>query len=172
MKPNDLNSVEYPEYYQYYIDQLPQADLLSLMRNQKLEMLSFLAKLQDDSLNYSYAEGKWTVAEVMQHIIDTERIFQYRALCIARKDKTLLPGYDQDAYVPFSGANDRSVASFIIEYQTVRDSGISLFQTFTPSMLNERGNSNGQPLSTAAAGFIIAGHEKHHLTLFKINYNL
>lgn len=172
MKPEDLKSVEYPGYYQYYIDQLPQEDLINLLRNQKLQMLSFLARLESESLNFSYAEGKWTVAEVIQHILDTERIFQYRALCIARKDKTPLPGYDQDAYVPFSGANERSVESFIIEYQTLRDSGISLFQTFSPSMLTERGNSNGKPLSTAAAGFIIAGHEKHHLNLFKTNYNL
>lgn len=172
MKPHELNNVEYPAYYQNYIDQLPQEDLLSLLRNQKIQMLRFLANLEEESLSYSYAEGKWTVAEVIQHMIDTERIFQYRALCIARNDKTALPGYDQDAYVPFSGANERSIESFIIEYQTVRDSGISLFQTFTPSMMNERGNSNGNPLSTAAAGFIIAGHEKHHLNLFKINYNI
>lgn len=172
MKPLDLKSVEYPGYYQSYIDQLPQDDLLSLLQTQKLQMLHFLANLKEESLSFSYAEGKWTVAEVIQHIIDTERIFQYRALCISRKDKTLLPGYDQDAYVPFSGANERSVASYIIEYQSMRDSGIALFQTFTPSMLNERGNSNGNPLSTAAAGFIIAGHEKHHLNLFKTMYNL
>lgn len=172
MKPKDLKNVEYPEYYQYYIDQLPQEDLLSLLRSQKLQMLHFLANLKEESLSLSYAEGKWTVAEVIQHTIDTERIFQYRALCIARKDKTPLPGYDQDAYVPFSEANERSVESYDIEYQTLRDSSIALFQTFTPSMLNERGNSNGKPLSTAAAGFIIAGHEKHHLNLFKTRYNL
>lgn len=172
MKPQNLSSAEYPEYYQNYIDQLPQEDLLHLLRNQKLQMLSFLAKLKNESLSFSYAEGKWTVAEVIQHIIDTERIFQYRALCISRKDKTPLPGYDQDSYVPFSGAMERSVESFIIEYQTVREAGISLFQTFTPSMLKERGNSNGKPLTTAAAGFIIAGHEKHHLNLFINRYNL
>lgn len=172
MKPKDLKNTEYPGYYQQYIDQLPQEDILSLLRSQKLQMLSFLANLKNESLSFRYAEGKWTVAEVIQHTIDTERIFQYRALCIARKDKTLLPGYDQDAYVPFSGANERSVESFIIEYQAVRDSGISLFQNFTPTMLKEQGNSNGNPLSTAAAGFIIAGHEKHHLNLYKTKYNL
>lgn len=172
MKPKDLDSVEYPQYYQFYIDQLPQEDLIDLLRNQKLEMLSFLANLKEEKLSFSYAEGKWTVAEVIQHTIDTERIFQYRALCIARGDKTALPGYDQDAYVPFSDANNRSAESFIVEYQTLRDSGLALFQTFTPSMLKERGNSNGKPLSTAAAGFIIAGHEKHHLNYFKTRYNL
>lgn len=172
MKPQNLSNDEYPEYYQIYINQLPQEDLLQLLKNQKLQMLSFLANLKNENLNYTYAEGKWTVAEVLQHLIDTERIFQYRALCIARKDKTSLPGYDQDAYVPFSASDDRGVESFIIEYQTVRDSGISLFQSFTSEMLGERGNSNGKPLSTAAAGFIIAGHEKHHLNLFKTRYNL
>ncbi len=172
MKPQELRNTEYPEYYKAYIDHLPQEDLLEIFRKQKLSMLSFLARLQEESLMHSYAEGKWTVAEVLQHIIDTERIFHYRALCIARKDKTALPGYDQDAYVPFSGANERSVESFIIEYQSVRDSGITLFKTFTPSMLEESGNSNGNILSTAAAGFIIVGHEAHHLRLFKTCYKI
>lgn len=172
MTPGELSNNSFPEYYQPYIDLLPQEELLDLLKSQKEETINFMRNLKGKDLLHSYAEGKWTVAEVIQHMIDTERIFQYRALCISRKDRTPLPGYDQDAYVPFSGANERSIQSFIEEYEAVRDSGILLFRSFTPSMLMERGNSNGKDLSAGAAGFIIAGHEKHHLKLFRSSYNV
>lgn len=172
MKPKDLNTTEYPEYYQRYIGNLPQENLLNLLRDQKEKMITFLETLEHENLMFSYAEGKWTVAQVIQHMIDTERIFQYRALCIARKDKTPLPGFDQDAYGSFSEAHHRDTATFINEYEAVRDSGITLFESFNPSMLKEIGHSSGGSLSTAAAGFIIAGHENHHIKLFKSNYGL
>lgn len=172
MKPQELRSIEYPSYYQKYIDNLPQEDLLKLLRDQKMKMVDFIKTLEHENLMFTYAEGKWTVAEVIQHMIDTERIFQYRALCIARKDKTPLPGFDQDAYVPVSEANHRDTETFINEYAAVRNSGIALFESFNDYMLKETGNSSGGTLSTAAAGFIIAGHENHHLKLFKSNYAL
>lgn len=172
MKPQDLKSNEYPNYYQTYIGNLPQENLMDLLRDQKEKMITFLNKLEQKNLMLSYAEGKWTVAQVIQHMIDTERIFQYRALCIARKDQTPLPGFDQDAYVPASEANQRNTETFIKEYASVRDAGIALFESFNDSMLKETGSSSGGSLSTAAAGFIIAGHENHHLRLFKLNYGL
>jgi hypothetical protein len=172
MKPEELSDNSFPDYYKPYINLLPQKELLDLLKSQKDETINFMRNLKGKDMLHSYAEGKWTLAEVIQHMIDTERIFQYRALCISRKDRTPLPGYDQDAYVPFSGANERSIQTFIDEYQAVRTSGIHLFSNFTSSMLMERGNSNGKDLSAGAAGFIIVGHEKHHLKLFKTSYNL
>lgn len=172
MKLQELNEQDYPEYYQKYINLLPNEDLISLLETQKEEKIKFIQSLKGEDLTFKYADDKWTVAEVIQHELDTERIFQYRALCIARNDKTSFPGYDQDAYVPFSGANKRKISDFVQEYEFVRDSGIALFKSFDQAMLKRIGTSNGFDLSTAAAGFIIAGHEKHHLKLFKTNYLL
>lgn len=172
MKPEELLIGDYPGYYQTYIDQLPQLELLTLLRSQRDEMMQFIETLDPVNLMWSYDVNKWTVAEVLQHMFDTERIFQYRALRIARKDKTPLPGYDQDAYVPASLANARNKEDLLKEYKAIRESGICMFESFTKEMYKEKGNSSGGELSAAAAGFIIAGHEKHHLSLFKTKYNL
>lgn len=172
MRTANLKSSDYPKYYQTYIDHLPQEELFDLLKSQREEMISFLRRLEPEDLQLSYAKGKWTVAEVLQHMLDTERIFQYRALCIARKDKTSLPGFDQDNYVHVSHANERNLSGFIEEYITLRDSGISMFKSFSEEMFYETGSSNGYDLTAGAAGFIIAGHEKHHLLLFKSNYKL
>lgn len=173
MKIKDLQKTDYPEYYQQYTGLLPDLELTELLQSQKEVMLSLFNSTEKDvDLHSTYAEGKWTIAEVLQHMLDTERIFQYRALCISRKDRTSLPGFDQDKYVSASKASERSLTEFIDEYKAVRDSTIFLFKSFSPEMMKFIGLSNGQDLSTGAAGFIIAGHEKHHLELFRSNYQL
>lgn len=172
MNLKDLSAEEYPPYYQKYISQLPQENLLNILIQQKEEMTGFMERLQEEDLKKSYAPEKWTVAQVLQHLFDTERIFQYRALRISRQDKTPLPGFDQDAYVPASFANQRSCGELLEEYRSIRASGITLFKSFSDTMLKERGESSGGTLSVAAAGFIIAGHEKHHLKLFQSLYKL
>lgn len=172
MNLKDLTAEEYPPYYQTYIDQLPEDSLILLLHKQKEEMTQLLKRLEEKDLEKRYAAEKWTVAEVLQHLFDTERIFQYRALRISRQDKAPLPGFDQDAYVPASFARNRSKEDLLEEYQTIRAAGISLFKSFSGSMLQERGNSSGGTLSVAAAGFIIAGHEKHHIRLFQSLYKL
>lgn len=172
MKIKELKKGNYPEYYQQYTDLLPELELIELLESQKEAMLSLFNSTEEIDIHFSYAEGKWTIAEVLQHMLDTERIFQYRALCLARKDQASLPGFDQDKYVATSNANERSLSGFMDEYNAVRDSTIFLFKSFSSEMMKSVGLSNGQDLSTAAAGFIIAGHEKHHLKLFRLNYNL
>ena len=112
------------------------------------------------------------MAQVLQHIIDTERIFQYRALTIARGDVTPLPGFDHDAYVPVSKAHRRSLNSFIKEFKLVREAGIALFESFEEEMSGKLGEASKSQLSPRAAGFISAGHQKHHLLLFKSHYGL
>ncbi|MFO7719527.1 MAG: DinB family protein [Gillisia sp.] len=173
MRIKALKESDYPKYYQQYTNLLPDLELTELLQSQKEAMLDLFNTTEKDvDILYTHAEGKWTIAEVLQHMLDTERIFQYRALCISRKDLTSLPGFDQDKYVSASKAKERSLAEFIDEYKAVRDSTIFLFKSFSPEMLKFVGLSNGQDLSTAAAGFIIAGHEKHHLKLFRRNYKL
>lgn len=172
MKLSQLPQKDYPEYYKTYIETLPDGELIDLMDILKTEFLEFLKTLKPEDLKYRYAENKWTVAEVLQHCLDTERIFQYRALCLARKDVNRLPGYDQDEYVPVSQASRRSLEDFIEDFLAVRNSSIALFKSFNEEMLQAKGISNERPLSTAAAGFIICGHQKHHQILFKSKYGL
>lgn len=172
MRLSDINSTEYLPYYQTYLDYLPDEELILQLKELKNQFVEFLEQLTQSDLNRSYAEGKWTVAEVLQHVLDTERIFQYRALSIARRDKTALPGFDQDTYVTVSNAHNRKLPGFLNEFVMVRNSGIALFESFDQEMLQEIGNANGAPLSPRAAGFIIAGHQKHHLILFKKLYLL
>lgn len=172
MTRSQLQTSEYNTFYQTYIDKLPNEDLISIMKDQKEEFVAFLQGLAEEDLKHFYAEGKWTVAQVLQHIIDTERIFQYRALTIAREDLTPLPGFDQDAYVPSSKAERRSLSSFIKEFELVRDAGIALFESLDDEMSCKIGEASNSQLTPRAAGFILAGHQKHHLLLFKTHYGL
>jgi hypothetical protein len=172
MKRSDLNTSEYNPYYKTYIETLPDQDLIIILEDLKTEFINFLKGLNEENLKHSYALGKWTVGQVLQHIIDTERIFQYRALTIAREDLTPISGFDQDAYVPASKADRRSLESFIREFESVRNSGIALFESFEEDMFNRIGKANKSNLSPRAAGFISAGHQKHHLLLFKSHYGL
>ncbi|WP_029331973.1 DinB family protein [Gillisia marina] len=172
MMTSELPTSEYNTFYQTYIDKLPDEELIKILKDQKTEYVSFLKGLKEDDLKHAYAEGKWTVAQVLQHVIDTERIFQYRALTIAREDLTPLPGFDHDAYVPASKANRRSLESYIAEFEAVRDAGIALFESFEEDMSGRVGEASRSQLSPRAAGFISAGHQKHHLLLFKSHYGL
>lgn len=172
MKLSSLKPGDYLSFYQTYLDYLPDEEIIDLLKTTRDEFLQFLNNLKEEDLKHSYSEEKWTVAQVLQHLIDTERIFQYRALCIARKDLTSLPGFDQDAYVPASKANNRSVVSFRIEFELVRNSGIALFESFNDEMMTAQGDANGSNFIPLAAGFITAGHQKHHLILFKERYGL
>ncbi len=172
MTTSELPTSEYNAFYQTYIDKLPNEELIKILKDQKTEYVSFLKGLKEDDLKHAYAEGKWTVAQVLQHVIDTERIFQYRALTIAREDLTPLPGFDHDAYVPASKANRRSLESYISEFEAVRDAGVTLFKSFEEDMSGRVGEASKSQLSPRAAGFISAGHQKHHLLLFKSHYGL
>ena len=123
-----------------------------------------------DKLTYRYAENKWTIKEILVHIMDDERIYAYRALRIARNDKTPLPGFEQDDYVPFSKANQRSLASILREYKTVRQATVSLFTSFNMEDLLRIGTANDHPVSVRALAWHIAGHELHHLNIIKERY--
>src|SRR5690606_18442301 len=121
---------------------------------------------------YSYAHGKWTLKEVLIHCIDTERIMSYRALRFARNDQTELPGFEQNDYVPQSEANSRKMADLIEEYKILRQSTILLFKSFSDDVLKRAGVANGNPISVRALGFVISGHELHHLNVCKERYLL
>ncbi|MGV6831711.1 MAG: DinB family protein [bacterium] len=170
MNTTDLNSNEFNNYYQHYIGL---ASLYSLEEGllMRLEHASaFYNSIDEAKFDYSYEEGKWTIKEVLQHIIDTERIFAYRALCIARNDKTSFPGFDQDEYMSAVNANKRSKASLIEEYRNVRKATISLLGSLDKEALSNIGTASQSNLSARAAGFIIIGHEIHHTNVIVERY--
>ncbi|NNJ89856.1 MAG: DinB family protein [Eudoraea sp.] len=170
MKTSQLKEHEYNPYYSTYIEALGEVTLMDILRKQLGNYPQFLASIPREKLTYSYAKGKWTVAEVLVHVLDTERVFQYRALRFARKDMTPLPGFDQDDYVPNSGANSRNVEQLINEYKAIRTSTISLFETFDAATLKRKGVASNSPMSVAALGFIMCGHQKHHRNIIRERY--
>lgn len=170
MSKIQLMSDEYNPYYQPYIDEVSDLELLQVLEYNQDSLISFIKSIPEDKLHYRYADGKWTIKEIILHLIDTERVFAYRALCIARNDKSQLPGFDQDAFVVYSNANDRTIDSLLLEYQDVRKATLSLFATFDDKTLATKGTANNNVLSVRAAAFIIAGHEKHHLQIIKDRY--
>lgn len=167
---SELQATAYPPYYGTYISALGEGDLVGLLEKGRTDFLAFLDAVPVQRLSYAYAPEKWTLAEVLVHIMDTERIFHYRALRIARSDLTDLPGFDQDAYVPHSRAMGRKLGDIRQEYASVRDATISLFKSFDRETLDRMGRVNGHPTGVGAIGFIICGHQAHHLGIIGERY--
>ncbi|TDQ31480.1 DinB family protein [Zeaxanthinibacter enoshimensis] len=170
MKVSDLKEGDFHPYYQAYIDTLGEAELMQLLRSQIDNFPKFIQSIPADKWLHSYELGKWTIAEVLLHVLDSERVFQYRALRIARQDTTPLPGFEHDAYVPVSGANNRTKESVINEYRAVRNSSITLFENLGPEELRLKGTASNSPVSVAALGFLICGHQKHHRNVIRAKY--
>lgn len=133
-------------------------------------MEAFLATLKPDDLQYAYENGKWTVAEVLMHIVDTERIFQYRALRFARNDKNALIGFEQDDFVLESGAGQKTKSGILKEYKTVRAATLALFESFDERQLQRLGMASNAAMSVRALGFVIAGHQLHHTNILRQRY--
>ena len=170
MKVADLRSSEYHAYYGPYIKALEDLTLLDIL-NQSREVLSaFVQEIPEEKFKFSYAQGKWSIAEVLVHLCDAERVFQYRALRFARNDKTELQGFDQDLYVPESRANDRSKEDILDELLAVRSSSIRLFSSFNDNELLRLGSANGAEMSVRALGFVICGHQAHHFKIIRERY--
>lgn len=159
-----------PEYYHRYINQVKGTDLHTVITQQTPAMLRFLKNIAPAKRNYRYAKGKWTIKEVLQHMIDTERVFAYRALCFARKDKTALPSFDENLYGDNAKAAKRDWADMIEEFKTVRRSTEILFRSFDKEQMNTYGTASNNPFSVLAVGFIIVGHVNHHIGVIKERY--
>jgi uncharacterized damage-inducible protein DinB len=133
-------------------------------------MKHLIGYLSEEQGNYAYDKKKWTIKELLVHVMDTERIFCERALRFARKDKTELPGFDHDIFVLNSNANQRTLKDILKEYKAIRKSTLALFKNFTPEMLEQGGIANGNKLTVHSIGFTISGHELHHLNVVKAKY--
>lgn len=161
---------EYSAYFKRYVDLVDTDEIVSYLARQNAEMLDFLRAIPWEKWGQAYAPDKWTLAEAVIHMIDTERIFCYRALRIARGDTTPLPGFEQDDYVPNSGAGSRTPASIVDEFAAVRNATLHLFNNFTDEMWDRRGTASNNPVSVLALAFIAAGHVVHHLKIIRERY--
>jgi hypothetical protein len=164
----DLSRV--PEYYHNYINQVPESDLMEAFRIQTPSFNRFLKELPADMIDYRYAEGKWTIKEMLQHIIDAERIFSYRALCFARKDATPLPSFDENEYAANAKADKRNWNDLQEEFNSVRRSTEILFASFDKEQLETSGTASGHSNYVLGIGFILAGHVNHHLKIIRERY--
>lgn len=161
---------EFAPFYQTYVGKVPEGDVVQILQDLKAPTLEFLQQLSPEQWLHRYAADKWSIKEVLVHLLDTERIFAYRALCIARKDQTPFPGFDQDAYVPASKSDERSIDSLLGEYVAVRDATIHLFSNFAADMWAHVGTASGVSVSVRALAYITAGHEIHHVQIVKERY--
>ncbi|AXG71197.1 DinB superfamily protein [Kordia sp. SMS9] len=164
------NANEYNPYFESFVQQYKGEDIVAALSKGAEEVTELMASLKEEQLQSAYAEGKWTIKEVLQHIMDTERIFCNRALRFARNDKTDLPGFDQDEYVPYSGANERNSMEMLREYNAIRQATITLFKSFTDEMLARVGVASGNEITVRALAYITAGHEKHHINVINERY--
>jgi hypothetical protein len=171
MTSKDLLVTEYQAYYQRYIDLLPNTLELDVALSVGAEeILAFFKAIPIDKWDHAYAEGKWTMKEVLQHIVDTERVFAYRILRIGRHDSTPLAGFDQNIFVKPSRANDKSPEDLLRAYLVTRGYTQAILDEFSGADLSYIGVASGGPLSARAAAFIVLGHERWHLKVLRERY--
>lgn len=161
---------EYAPFYGGYVDQVKEEAPVPALENSLEEARQFLSSLPAEKAESRYAEGKWSVKEVIQHMIDTERVMAYRALRFARNDNTELPGYDENAWVASLDLSRRSLHELGEELLELRQSTLSLFHSFPESVYSNAGIASGQPASVRALAYIIAGHQRHHFNILKERY--
>jgi hypothetical protein len=164
------NLDEYAPYYHQNVSQVGTDDVLNCLAKAKTQTSQLLQTFTAEQWAHRYATGKWSIAEVMIHVMDAERIFAYLGLCIARGDQTPLPGFEQDDYIQFCGATERSGTSIVEEYLAMREANLQLFSNFSAEMWHRRGVASDKSVSARAIAFIIAGHEIHHLKVLKDRY--
>lgn len=158
------------EYFQRYISYTIGDSVKEIIAKHSKDIHDFYSSLPDDKADYAYAEGKWTIKQVLQHVIDAERIFSYRALRIARKDTTPLAGFDENTYAANDGSENRTLQSLKEEFNAVRIATDILFSHFTETQLNERGTASDKSVTVNAMCFIAYGHLLHHMLILRERY--
>lgn len=164
------DATEYAPYYGKYISLIPAGDLIKLMNEQFERTLATLQKVSETQSLTRYAPGKWSIKEVVGHMVDTERIMSYRALRIGRGDETPIPGFEQDDYVRGANSNARPFREIVEEFQAVRQATLALFSSFDEAALSRRGTASDLPVSARALTHIVAGHERHHMNVLQKEY--
>ncbi|HTI10148.1 MAG TPA: DinB family protein [Puia sp.] len=158
------------EFYQPYIDLIKEEDINMALEKNTRQFRKFLKKIPSKKIDYAYAPGKWTIREMIQHVLDAERVFTYRALSFSRLDASPLPGFDENTWAIHSGAATRRWEDLQDEFKSLRSATEYLFQSFTEAQLKFVGQANGRPLNAFTLGFIIPGHAAHHMRIIKERY--
>jgi hypothetical protein len=161
---------EYAPYYGRYVSLVPEGDILSLLSRQLDETLSILSGVTESQAGHRYAPDKWSVRELVGHLIDTERILAYRALRFARNDKTALPGFEQDGYISNASFDKCPIGELASEFEHVRRSTLFLFKHLDEEAWERRGTASDNEVSVRALAYIIAGHELHHMQILRTRY--
>lgn len=170
MKSTQLPVNEYAAYYAPYVNALGDVNLIEELEISLHDFIRFVQNIPMDKFDYRYAEGKWDIKEIIQHVIDTERIFAYRALRISRNDQTPLPGFDENDYVNNTQATNRSIQDLLTEFSAVRHSNLFLLKSLSDEQLKRVGMASNAAVSVRAIGFIMIGHQKHHQKVFQERY--
>lgn len=161
---------DFQKYIQRYLDLIPSENWLEELKKTGEQTVELYAQLSEEESSFAYAEGKWTLKELLLHLSDTERVFQYRILAFLRSDQNELPGFDEELYASQSFANERTVSSLLEEYQLIRKSSQVLLETAHLSALKNIGTANGNQISAETIGKLIVGHNVHHLNIIKERY--
>ena len=168
--PARPGSDEYAPYYEKYTSLVPEGDVVETLRRQAAETLALLRSVDEEQAGSRYEPGKWSVKEVVGHVIDTERIFAYRALRFARGDRTELPGFEQDGYIENAEFDRRTLRDLAEEFEHVRGATLKLFGSLSPEAWLRRGTASGNQVSVRALAYIAAGHEAHHVNILRTRY--
>jgi uncharacterized damage-inducible protein DinB len=166
----NLQPTDYAEFYGRYIDLVKEDDCNDALETTMQEFIDFVEVLPFEKYNFKYQIDKWTIKDVLRHVIDVERIFAYRALTFARFDKTPIPGFEENDYAKNVDTTSVSMSDLLQEFILVRKATIKLFESFTQKMLSNKGNASGKDISVLALGFIIVGHAIHHQNVVKERY--
>ena len=165
-----MESTEYAPHFETYIKLVKGNNLIEELEITLHDFIRFVQNIPMDKFEYRYAEGKWTIKEIIQHIIDTERIFSYRALRFSRNDKTPLPGFDENHYVDNTEANNRSIQELLSEMSAVRHATLFLFKSLSSEQLIRMGVASNKEISTRALGYLTIGHMIHHQNVYVERY--
>lgn len=163
-------AAEYAGYNKAYVSGVPGEDVLGYLQQQLDAMLTLLRGLSEEKGNYRYEAGKWSIKELLGHVIDTERVFAYRALTFARNDSAALPGMDQDPWAKHANHANVALRNLIDEFESVRRSNIHLFQNLDSAAWMRQGIANNYPVTVRALAYLIAGHAQHHLEILRSRY--
>ena len=167
----DLPKKSFPEKYNTYINALDaKTNLIEGLEISLYDFIRFVQNIPLGKHDYRYAEGKWTIKDIIQHLIDSERVFSYRAMRLGRNDQTELASFDENRYAAEAGGNLRTLQNLLTELSTVRQSTLLLYKTFTAEQLHQQWVSGNNEVSLAALGFIIMGHQQHHKIIFEERY--
>jgi hypothetical protein len=161
---------EYPSFFETYISQVPEEDILEVLARQGADVAAVFDQVPAGAGHYRYAEGKWSLVQLLNHIVDTERIMAYRALCFARGEQQSLPSFDENIYAAGADVSARTIADLLEELRLVRASNLHLFRHLTDADWQKQGLANNWPITVRSLAWVIAGHLRHHLKIVRERY--